>query len=156
VVRVEDGARAADDAIGRVRRVALCNDCYRVGEETCPCGRTDASGPYWMGSLHDAGFVGDLVDEWEAASPEDLAAEDEVAELLDKLRVEAEASPFYMDIDDACKALKVSPPPRAAFVERLREAGIGAWQAQYGPNVLVHDGTHEEVVDVFERQVADR
>jgi tRNA (guanine26-N2/guanine27-N2)-dimethyltransferase len=156
VVQIEDGARDADRAIERVREVALCNDCYRVGDGACPCGEASPTGPYWMRPVQDRDFVDALQSEAERAAVGDLAEPDAVETLLNKLAVEAEARPWYLNVDEACKALEVSPPPRAEIVEALAAAGIEAETSQYGPNVLVYDGDHGAVVDVFEDLVADR
>lgn len=156
MVTIEDGARAADDAIARVRPAALCRECYRVGEDVCPCGATEGTGPYWMGPIQDEAFVDELRTELDDAGPGALAEPAELDALLGYLAGEAEASRWYLDVDEACKALKASPPPRAEILDALGDAGIQAETSQYGPNVLVHDGEHDDVVDVFEAMLAAR
>ncbi len=148
-VRVEEGARAADRALSRVERVALCRSCYGWGRGECPCGKARPTGPYEMGPLQDSAFLDAIVQA--RGGTDGLAEPEAVDDLLERLQAEAGMSPFYLDVDRAVKVRDLGgPPPREKLVSRLAEQGIQARITHYGPNRLAYDGDSEEVLAVLE------
>jgi tRNA (guanine26-N2/guanine27-N2)-dimethyltransferase len=147
-VRVCDGARAADRALEAVDEAVLCPSCYTWGETACACGEGQASGPYLLGSLQDA----EVVEAMQAELAEAELADPEAVEvLLDRLRGEAETSPFFLDVDRAVKARGLGgPPPRDELRAALAEAGIPTERTHYGPTRLGYAGDPEQVVAVLD------
>lgn len=147
-VQIEDGARAADEALGRLSHLVLCAKCHTWGTDGCACGEGTPSGPYETGPLHDAGFLEALQAELPDTS---LARPEEVATLLEQLQAEAELGPFYLDIDRAVKARGLGgPPPRDALSDALEAEGISTARTHYGPTTLGYDGDPERVVEVLD------
>jgi tRNA (guanine26-N2/guanine27-N2)-dimethyltransferase len=151
-VRVTEGARAADEALERVREAVVCPACQGWGEAACPCGEGEPTGPYWLGPLHDAGFARALLEEVD----DDLAEPGAARELLERAKREAELGPFPLAVDRAVEARDLGgPPARANLREALADAGIESARTHYAPTTLAYDGDPERVLAVLD-EVATR
>ncbi|MDX1612255.1 MAG: hypothetical protein R3185_07790, partial [Candidatus Thermoplasmatota archaeon] len=145
--RIERGARKANEALEQVHGMVLCPACQTWGPEACACGQAEKSGPYWMGPLQDAGFLGPMLDAMAGAS---LAQPGKVARLLEHLVGEAEMGPFYLDVGQACKRLGASPPGREALIQALEDAGIPAARTAFSPEAVAYRGDPQEALEVLQ------
>lgn len=149
IVRIQDGAAAADDAVRALEEVVLCRACQHWDLHACPCGKGQATGPYAMGPLQDAGVLSRMRDRLDEAA---LAEPVEAKQLLDRLIAEAPLGPFYLDVEQASKVLSVpGPPPRSALIEALKQAGLPAARLHYSPMAIGYDGTCKDAMRVFEK-----
>ncbi|PSG97285.1 hypothetical protein BRD56_06385 [Thermoplasmatales archaeon SW_10_69_26] len=147
-VRVEDGARAADRALGQVDEVVLCPECYTWGRQACACGQGSPTGPYKLGPLHDEDLLAGMR---QAAERARLAEPQATATLLERLAGEARMGPFFLDVDRALEARGLgSPPPREDLRAALAEAGIATERSHYGPTRLAYEGDPDEALAVLD------
>ncbi len=148
IVRITDGAAAADQALDELSTIALCPRCQGWGEHACPCGTAEPTGPYVTGPLHEPRFIEALQQEATRAT---LAQHDAVATLLERLHAEASLGPFPLDVDQAVKARNAGgPPARDALRDALHQEGIRTARTHYGPTTLAHDGDPAKVLKVLD------
>jgi len=140
VARVTDSKRGGDAAERQVGDAWLGGDGLgRIGPRA-PEGSAWA-GPLWTGPLHDATLLDGMA---AAAAGKTLARPDDVAALLDLLRAEADAPPFWVVPDRFQKAL--GPPPRRdALIARLREAGLRAARTHLDPQGVRTDAALDQL-----------
>lgn len=127
VARIEDGRRSADGSWRGLGTIGLDDD-----------GRpTDGDhGPLWMGSLHDASFV-------VAMSSIESPASDKTHKLLATMAAEADAPAYWIDPGVLRRRFNIDAPKRAAFVERLRDAGFEAAPTHMDPQGIRTDAPTE-------------
>ncbi len=139
-VRVEEGGGRADRALAQLGWLTFDP---ATGEHRAS-GRDPgegALGPLWLGPLGDPAVV-------DALSPSPVMAH-RTARLLELLRGEAGLPPFYCDNNEMARRVGVSPPPPAAVIRRLRDAGFRAAPTHFRENAVKTDAPWERVLQAY-------
>ena len=137
-LRLDSGARAADDRVDELGYVHHCEHClHRDHEygliahppEWCPaCGEgVQTAGPIWLGETADDDFLAAVAN----AVDDEMGTAEEARSLLDTLRAEL-ATPTHYDQHRLCKRWGRSANSMDEFLDRLRAAGYEASRTHYG------------------------
>jgi tRNA (guanine26-N2/guanine27-N2)-dimethyltransferase len=131
-LRVEDGARRADEALGWMGYAWFDGRDRGVGPER-PAEAAWA-GPLWTGPLGDRSWVeGVHAEAGGRAFPRDTVG------LLERLVEEAGAPALFTSMPELGRAVKGSLPRIDAFMGRLREAGHVAVRTHFDPQGVKTD-----------------
>ena len=150
-LRLDGGARAADELLGELGYVDHCQRCLWRDHErtlvadptaTCPeCGQsTWTAGPIWLGPAHDAGFVERVA----GAIPESFGTASTARDLLGTVAGELQRPTHY----DQHRLYKRWGEPNTAmddFLGALREAGHEASRTHYGGTTFKTDAGVVEI-----------
>jgi len=155
-LRLDSGARAADDRVDELGYVHHCEHClHRDHEygliahppEWCPaCGEgVQTAGPIWLGETADDDFLAAVAN----AVDDEMGTAEEARSLLDTLRAEL-ATPTHYDQHRLCKRWGRSANSMDEFLDRLRAAGYEASRTHYGGTTFktnadvgeIHDALH--------------
>ena len=154
-LKIRPGARAADEALGRIGYILQCARCFHREERQgllppcgrCPCGEDLVPiGPLWLGAINDQQALDAMLDRLPSTR---LAAGEELFRILSLLREELPTSSHY-DYHRMAKALHVSPPPMETVLRRIGEAGYRVSRAHYSGTAVKTDAP----VEVLERAIA--
>jgi tRNA (guanine26-N2/guanine27-N2)-dimethyltransferase len=149
-LKIRRGARAADEAMGRMGFILQCSRCFHRREEHglvppwagCPCGGESVPiGPLWLGAINDPGTVSAMLRRLPSMP---LARGDQLHRLLSLLLEELPTSSHY-DYHRMAKAMRCSPPPIEVVLGRIREAGYQVSRAHYSGTALKTDAPVEVV-----------
>jgi tRNA (guanine26-N2/guanine27-N2)-dimethyltransferase len=151
-LRLESGARAADDRIDELGFVDHCPEClYREHErglladplDTCPnCGGTNVqtAGPIWLARPHDPGFVSRV----RAELSEELGTGEAADDLLERIGSELD-EPTHYDQHRLYKRWTEPAIGMDAFLDALREAGHEASRTHYGGTTFKTSAAVDEI-----------
>lgn len=91
----------------------------------CPqCGgKTDFSGPLWIGELEDENFIKGMI---KLLPEKRLNKKGETLKLLKLLEGESGMPPTFYDIHKICSKMGISAPPLKKIMEKLQEKGFKA------------------------------
>jgi tRNA (guanine26-N2/guanine27-N2)-dimethyltransferase len=137
-LRIEPGARAANDLLEDLGYVHHCEHCLRRDHEfgllpdtptACPnCGEgVQTAGPIWLGDTADTDFLGAVRD----ALDDGMGTEESARDLLETLGAEL-ATPTHYDQHRLCKRWGRSASAMGEFLDRLGAAGYEASRTHYG------------------------
>jgi tRNA (guanine26-N2/guanine27-N2)-dimethyltransferase len=156
-LRLESGARVADDRIDELGYVDHCPEClYRESErslladplDACPnCGGTNVltAGPIWLGRPHDPGFVQSVRDYLD----DEMGTAEEADDLLARIADELDEPTHY----DQHRLYERWGEPAIAmddFLDALRAAGHDASRTHYGGTTFKTTADVSEIRDAAE------
>ncbi|MDD1666094.1 MAG: tRNA (guanine(10)-N(2))-dimethyltransferase [Methanomicrobiales archaeon] len=156
-LRVRQGARAADETLGRMGFILQCDRCFRREERAgivppcgeCPCGgRFIPIGPLWLGEINDPGTLSAMLARLPSVP---LAEGDRLFRLLSLLQEEIPTSSHY-DYHRMAKTLRCSPPPIELVLRRIRDAGYRVSRAHYSGTAVKTDAP----VEMIERAIGGK
>ncbi|CAA6669264.1 unnamed protein product [Spirodela intermedia] len=129
--------------------ISYCNRCghsqgfswEQLGQMCCPCCSGEVSrslvvsGPVWTGALHDANYVGEMLE---------LAGEfgwTDLEKLLKRMLEESDPRlPFgYIKVDEIARRAKINSPPLGALMSSLQKEGYVASRSHISLNALKTD-----------------
>lgn len=140
---IRKGAKEADKALDQLGYILHCNKCGWRGVqsglipdtiESCPICATKLrkSGPLWLGSLGDVGFLTRL--RQEIINRDYLRERKRLLKLVDKILQEVSIrTPFYYTVSELAKYLGINEVKPRMLVERLRSNGYKASLTHFNP-----------------------
>jgi tRNA (guanine26-N2/guanine27-N2)-dimethyltransferase len=142
-LHVEEGARRADAALGRVG-FAWSTSSGGVGTgPDMPVTDLPWTGPLWLGPLHDAELLEAM------ASDEMVLGSKRAKRLLSLWQEEVDLPPLFVATDSVASRLGVQVPRMSRLVEELRTMGYSAGRAHTNPVGVKTDAPMEELDAVF-------
>ena len=120
-VQVDWGAGKADKCLENLRYLKASND----GLEFEICDDANMLGPIWASSIHDPSVIKSLRVYSTLHNP------GSVEKLVERIREECKAPPFYRNINDVARVAKVSPPRVERIIKALRSMGYTATKTQF-------------------------
>ncbi|MCD6481865.1 MAG: tRNA (guanine(10)-N(2))-dimethyltransferase [Thermoplasmata archaeon] len=140
---MERGARKADDSMRNVGWI-YWEDGWKISpfEEMVK----DASGPMWIGGLHDITFIKEMRKGMDSMN---LEHEHEIRKLLHHFEEEAEMPPLYYETGRIASETKGKQPKMDALIENLRGMGYKAGRCHFTPNAIKSDAPYSEIMKLF-------
>ena len=140
-IRVEEGAEAADRALGRLGYLQYDKDTLErsISYEKDP---DHQYGPFWIGPLHDKDFLRGM-------SAEGLAEEKRASKYLDLWRNEIDTEVFVYDMSELSSHTKLSPPKIDAFMDHLSQHGRAS-KSHVSPSSFKADIPLRELLPLYE------
>ncbi|CAH8268809.1 unnamed protein product [Arabidopsis lyrata] len=152
MLRVHRGKLHEDRNYGFVTHCNLCGHSHtlrwdELGLMGCPCSDTKASsslvvsGPMWLGPLHDASYVTEML---ELAKEWGWVSEGTGMDLEKLLSIMIEESdprlpPGYTKMDEMASRAKMNSPPLKKMMSALVKEGYAASRSHIIPNALKTD-----------------
>jgi len=103
-------------------------------------------GPLWMGMMEDAQTIGDITDMIPMLH---CGSEREMRSLLELLKKEACAPPFFYTVNAIASVLKTSPPSRSTLFQVFQERNLGIWRTHVDPTGFKTTATESEIIEAF-------
>ncbi len=143
VMHVTDGRAASDTAAKSLAEVWMEDGAVAaIGPRAPEAAGDRRAGPIDTRPLHDATLLGSL-------RPEGHAIDQRTTTLLERLRDETEAPPFWVSMPHLRSAAGIDLPPRDALMARLREAGFAARRTHMDPEGIRTDASLEAIVPLL-------
>jgi tRNA (guanine26-N2/guanine27-N2)-dimethyltransferase len=143
-MRMRNGARRADDALGKMGYAVFDRKTLRRGlVSEAPRADTVFAGPLWTGPLHSKRIVESLT------PPEWLGTRRRCERMVDLWRQEVEAPGLFFDVDELAQSSKCQPPRLTRLIEELREHGAAASSTHLSPKGVKTDLDAEELLRLF-------
>ena len=124
-------------------------------EEGSPV-RGKTAGPLWLGELFDPEFLegafsdfGGRTAGWARGQAAPFARPRPLARMLEQMREEAALPSFFFELNTVAQELRAGPPPMAALIEALREAGFRASRTHFSPTGFRTDAPAEDLARLF-------
>ncbi|MDO5861767.1 MAG: tRNA (guanine(26)-N(2))-dimethyltransferase [Thermoplasmata archaeon] len=139
-VQIEEGAKAADATLARLGYMEY--DTETMERSLSPV-RDDRHplGPFWLGPLHDQGFV-------RTFSTEGMADERRCRKYIDLWTNELDDQVFVYDVSELSSHLKMSPPRIADFVEMLNQHGRASL-THFSPTEFMTDIPLSDLIPLY-------
>ena len=111
---------------------------------TWVCGsRIVATGPLWLGRLHDQAFMGSVLSELV-----DRESDKQAIKLVEMCRDEIDVPTFY-DQHQICRALKIPPVRIDAVVDKLRDSGFAASRTHFSGTAFKTDADIRAIAELL-------
>ncbi|KAF5416399.1 MAG: tRNA (guanine(26)-N(2))-dimethyltransferase [Candidatus Methanogaster sp.] len=154
--KVIKSVSSADKSMQELGFITHCRHCsFRtwaaglapVISESCPvCGsRVVATGPLWLGRLHDPAFTGLVLSEMI-----DRESDKKAIKLVEMCIDEIDAPTFY-DQHKICRALKIPPIKIDAVVDKLRDCGFAASRTHFSGTSFKTDADIRAIAEILSR-----
>jgi tRNA (guanine26-N2/guanine27-N2)-dimethyltransferase len=154
--RVLKSVSSADKSMQELGFITHCRHCsFRtwvpglapVITDRCQvCGsRIVATGPLWLGRLHDQAFLGSVLSELI-----DRESDKQSIKLVEMCRGEIDAPTFY-DQHQICRALKIPPIPIGVVVDKLRDSGFAASRTHFSGTSFKTDADICAIAEILSR-----
>jgi tRNA (guanine26-N2/guanine27-N2)-dimethyltransferase len=104
-----------------------------------------ATGPLWLGRLHDPAFLGSVLSELI-----DRESDKQAIKLVEMCRDEIDAPTFY-DQHKICRALKIPPIRIEAVVDKLRDSGFAASRTHFSGTSFKTDADIRAIAEILSR-----
>lgn len=137
IMHVTDGRAASDKAAKSLGEVWSTPGELAATGQRAPDG--DHAGPIDTRALHDPALL-------DALRPEAHALDARSVDLVDALRQEAEAPPFWISMPHLRRQIGIDLPRRRVLMDALREAGFAATRTHLDPEGIRTDAALEEIV----------
>ena len=152
--RVLKSVSSADKSMQELGFIAHCRHCsFRtwasglvpvISERCQVCGsRIVATGPIWLGRLHDHAFLGSVLSELI-----DRESDKQSIKLVEMCRDEIDAPTFY-DQHKICRALKIPPIRIDAVVDKLRDSGFAASRTHFSGTSFKTDADIRAIAEIL-------
>ncbi|RZN62837.1 tRNA (guanine(10)-N(2))-dimethyltransferase [Methanonatronarchaeum sp. AMET6-2] len=157
-LRVEKGAKRANETIGKMGYIAHCFNCsYRetvTGLERpldlpreCICGETlSFCGPLFLGNLYNEGVLAKLKSHLSSVG---FGTSDSSAGLIDMCLGEAGYPPTFYDIHKLCKMESLAAPKTQDVLDCLMDRGFIASRTHFSPLGIKTDAEVSVVKEVL-------
>jgi tRNA (guanine26-N2/guanine27-N2)-dimethyltransferase len=143
-LRVDEGARRADDALASVG-YAWQTPGGDIGRGTFPPAHGGPwTGPLWLGPMHDVGVLG------ARAHDATLTSKARHSKLVDLWREEVDLPPLLFSADRLASRLRMSTPRLSHVLEGLRSRGHRAGRCHTNPVGIKTDAPMDVLEAVFE------
>ncbi|MES3516790.1 MAG: tRNA (guanine(26)-N(2))-dimethyltransferase [Natronomonas sp.] len=150
-LRIDGGARKADDLLGELGYVDHCRSClWRRAErgliadpvDRCPNCDADVwtAGPLFLGHPHNRPFLADVI----AEIGEEMGTAGEATKLLTRIETELQ-QPTHYDQHRLTELWGKPAPSMDSFLESLRTAGHEASRTHYGGTTFKTDASVAEI-----------
>ena len=137
-LQLEEGGAKADESLSRLGYMDYDPESGARSLTRSP-NSPRSIGPLWGGPLHST----ELIDGMSAGAS--LAQQDRCKRYLLLWREELGVNaPFFFENDEIASALKISPPPIAKIIEKLREVG-NASRTHFSPTAFKTDLPYDEI-----------
>ncbi|RDD54047.1 MAG: hypothetical protein BA066_01395 [Candidatus Korarchaeota archaeon NZ13-K] len=139
--RIERGASRAQRLLGQLGWLAQRDGGFELmrGVDELP-GSGGWMGPVWLGGLVSKDFLDEL-----------KPINEEVENLVERLREEADGPPFYYKLDDICSELNIRIPKISIVIESLREMGHFAARSHLDPLGVKTTASKSELEDLLRK-----
>ncbi len=154
--KVMKSVSSADKSMQELGFITHCRHCsYRawvfglapVISGICPvCGsRIVATGPLWLGRLHDQAFIGSVLSELI-----DRESGKHAVKLVEMCMGEIDVPTFY-DQHKICRALKIPPIRIDAVVDKLRDSGFAASKTHFSGTSFKTDADIRAIAGILSK-----
>ena len=139
-IQIEEGAKSADETLAKLGYMHYDTDTmerstsYRIDDE-------HRLGPFWLGPLHDQGFLSRF-------STEGMADERRCRKYLDLWTNELDDQVFVYDMSELSSHLKLSPPKISDFIDYLKQHGRAS-ATHFSPTEFMTDIPLEDLVKLY-------
>jgi tRNA (guanine26-N2/guanine27-N2)-dimethyltransferase len=156
LLRVEQGAKRADESVKRLGFIAHCFTCghrfafsyqdmldMRVNNTCELCGKKmRIAGPLYIHPIKDKAFC-DLVHE--ELGKREFGKQKEAMKIVSTCSHELRDIPYFFEHHALCKMVKIQPPPLAALLEALHSKGFAASRTQFSDTGLKTNARIDEL-----------